>query len=42
MLPLTKDNDKMIMIKMIKIIGKLKIIAILQVGIEAQHIVFVI
>ena len=42
MLLLTKDNDKMIMIKMIKIIGKLKIIAILQVGIEAQHIVFVI
>ena len=42
MLLLTKDNDKIIMIKMIKIIGKLKIIAILQVGIEAQHIVFVI
>ena len=39
MLHLWKKNFK---IKVLLIIGKLEIIAIMQVNIEAQHIVFVI
>ena len=38
MLHLSKKNFK----KVLLIIGKLEIIAIMQVNIEAQHIVFVI